>query len=93
MFYVITDMTFDSSSYENSTGSPMYKTHNTGYTDLCSCGEAAETLGHVLQDRHSFRMLRQAVRSTPTDLQTNLWGTIGELDKTNTFIHQKGITI
>ncbi|GFS22778.1 hypothetical protein ElyMa_006960300 [Elysia marginata] len=40
----------------------LYKTYRIGHTDLCSCGEAAETVEHVLQDCHNYRMLRQAVR-------------------------------
>ncbi|GFS11570.1 hypothetical protein ElyMa_003089700 [Elysia marginata] len=33
-------------------------------SDLCSCGEAAETV-HVLQDCQNYRMLRQAIWSSP----------------------------
>ncbi|GFR84820.1 hypothetical protein ElyMa_000680800 [Elysia marginata] len=54
----------------------LYKTYKIGYTDLCSCGEAAETVKHVLQDCQNYRMFRQAAWSIRTDLQTKLWGKI-----------------
>ncbi|GFS14526.1 hypothetical protein ElyMa_004909500 [Elysia marginata] len=66
----------------------LYKTYRIGHPDFCSCGEAAETVELVLQDYQNYRMLRQAVWSSPTDLQTKIWDTIEELEKTNSFIHQ-----
>ncbi|GFR81720.1 hypothetical protein ElyMa_002347100 [Elysia marginata] len=71
---------------------PLYKTHKICHNNLCSCGEAAETVEHVLQDCQNYRMHRQAVWSSPTDLQTKFWGTIEELEKTNSFIHQRMVT-
>ncbi|GFR86102.1 hypothetical protein ElyMa_000712100 [Elysia marginata] len=71
----------------------LYKTYKISHTDFFSCGETAETVKHVLQDCQNYRMLRQAVWSSPTDLQTKLWDTIEELEKTNSFIHQMGVTI
>ncbi|GFR76393.1 hypothetical protein ElyMa_005799400 [Elysia marginata] len=71
----------------------LHRTHKIGHTDLCSCGEAAETGEHALQDYQDYRMLTQAVWSCPTDLQTKLWGTIEEMEKNNSFIHQTGVTI
>ncbi|GFS19346.1 retrovirus-related Pol polyprotein from type-1 retrotransposable element R1 2 [Elysia marginata] len=71
----------------------LYKTYNIGHTDLCLCGEAAETVEHVVQDCQNYRKLRQAVWSKPTDLQTKAWGTAEEMGKTNSFIHQMGVTI
>ncbi|GFR86327.1 hypothetical protein ElyMa_004196300 [Elysia marginata] len=71
----------------------LYKADKIGHTDLCLCGEAAKKVEHVLQDCQNHIILRQAVWSSPTDLQTKLWVTIEGLEKTNTFIHHTGVTI
>ncbi|GFS17166.1 hypothetical protein ElyMa_004974600 [Elysia marginata] len=49
-------------------------------TDLCSRGQAAETAENILQDYQSYTILRQAIWSSPADLQTKFWGTLEELE-------------
>ncbi|GFR86721.1 hypothetical protein ElyMa_006060400 [Elysia marginata] len=56
----------------------MYNTYKIGHTDLYSCREAAETAEHILQDCQNYRTLRQAIFSSPTELQAKLWGTLEE---------------
>ncbi|GFS19375.1 hypothetical protein ElyMa_006871600 [Elysia marginata] len=72
----------------------LFKTYKIDQTDLCSRGQASETAEHIiLQDSHNYRTLRQAIWSSPIDVQTKLWGTLEELEKTNTgnrFIYQTG---
>ncbi|GFS21781.1 hypothetical protein ElyMa_003347200 [Elysia marginata] len=71
----------------------LYETYKIGHADICSCGEAVETVERAIKHRQNYRLVRQAVRSSPTDLQTKLWGNIEELEKSNIFIHQTVVTI
>ncbi|GFR82148.1 hypothetical protein ElyMa_002358300 [Elysia marginata] len=69
----------------------MYKTYKIGQTNLCPLGEAAKTAEHILHDCQHYRILKHTIWSSPSDLQTKLWETVEELEKTKSFIHQAGI--
>ena len=52
----------------------------------CQCGEASQTVKHVLQDCTKLKELRREVWSVDTSLETKLWGTRQDLLLTADFI-------
>ena len=64
-----------------------------GETDLCSCGQAAETAQHVLQDCRLFSHVRQSIWRERVDMHTKLYVPLPELEKTVAFIAQAEIGI
>ena len=63
------------------------------FKDLCSCGQAAETVQHVLQDCRLYSNVRQSIWRERVDMHTKLYGPLPELEKTVAFIAQAGIGI
>ena len=71
----------------------IHKIFKVGETDLCSCGQTAETAQHVLQDCRLYSTVRQSIWRERKDMHTKLYGPLPELDKTVAFIAQAGIGI
>ena len=71
----------------------IHKIFKIGETDLCSCGQAAETAQHVLQDCRLYSNVRQSIWRERVDMHTKLYGPLPELEKTVAFIAQAGIGI
>ena len=71
----------------------IHKIFKVGETDLCSCGQAAETAQHVLQDCRLYSNVRQSIWRERVDMHTKLYGPLPELEKTVAFIAQAGIGI
>ena len=71
----------------------IHKIFKVGETDLCSCGQAAETAQHVLQDCRLYSNVRQSIWRERVDMHTKLYGPLPELEKTVAFIVQAGIGI
>ena len=71
----------------------MFRTFKIGCSDLCTCGEAAETVEHVLQDCVLYRALRENVWGSQVDMATKLYGPLEELEKTTCYIDQAGIEL
>ena len=64
----------------------IHKIFNVGETDLCSCGQAAETAQHVLQDCRLYSNVRQSIWRERVDMHTKLYWPLPELEKTVAFI-------
>ena len=71
----------------------IHKIFKVGETDLCSCGQAAETAQHVLQESRLYSNVRQSIWRERVDMHTKLYGPLPELEKTVAFIAQAGIGI
>ena len=71
----------------------IHKIFKVGETDLCSCGQAAKTAQHVLQDCRLYSKVRQPIWRERVDMHTKLYGSLPELEKTIAFIAQAGIGI
>ena len=71
----------------------IHKIFKVGETDLCSCGQAAETAQHVLQDCRLYSNVRLSIWRARVDMHTKLYGPLPELEKTVAFIAQAGIGI
>ena len=71
----------------------MFRAFKIGCSDLCTCGEAAETVEHVLQDCVVYRALRENVWGSQVDMATKLYGPLEELEKTTCYIDQAGIEL
>ena len=69
----------------------IHKIFKVGETDLCLCGQAAETAQHVLQDCRLYSNVRQSIWRERADMHTKLYGPLPELEKTVAFIAQAGI--
>ena len=71
----------------------IHKLFKVGETDLCSCGQAAETAQHVLPDCRLYSNVRQSLWRERVDMHTKLYGLLSELEKMVAFIAQAGIGI
>ena len=71
----------------------IHKIFKVGETDLCSCGQAAETAQHVLQDCRLYSNVRQSIWRERVDMHTKLYGPLPKLEKTVAFIAKPGIGI
>ena len=71
----------------------IHRIFKVGETDLCSCGQAAETAQHALQDCRLYSYVRQSIWRERVDMHTKLYGPLPELEKTVAFIAQAGIGI
>ncbi|RUS70429.1 hypothetical protein EGW08_021805 [Elysia chlorotica] len=68
----------------------IHKIFKVGETDLCLCGQAAETAQHVLQDCRIYSNVRQSIWRERIDMHTKLYGPLPELEKTVAFIARLG---
>ncbi|KAK3774642.1 hypothetical protein RRG08_052936 [Elysia crispata] len=71
----------------------MNRVFKVGETNLCSCGEAAETAEHVLQNCQTYDALRQSIWNEAVDMTTKLYGPPHELERTAAFIAKAGIAV
>ena len=71
----------------------MNRVFKVGETNLCSCGEAAETAEHVLQNCQTYDVLRQSIWNEAVDMTTKLYGPPHELERTAAFIAKAGIAV
>ena len=62
-------------------------------SDLCPCGEAAMTSGHILQDCNDHFQVRRALWPQETSLESKLFGNLHDLRRTAAFVKQTYITI
>ena len=59
----------------------------------CSCGEAEETVEHVLQDCQLLRTLRDEMWPQPTSVQGKLYGSVGQLRQTALYISRADLQV
>ncbi|KAK7087637.1 hypothetical protein V1264_021661 [Littorina saxatilis] len=59
----------------------------------CACGQEDQTAEHILQRCPSLDEERKEVWPSPTPLQTKLYGSRQELEKTTTFITSAGLIV
>ena len=71
----------------------MNRVFKVGETNLCSCGEAAETAEHVLQNCQTYDALRQSIWNEAVDMTTKLYGPPHELERTAAFIAKAGVAV
>ncbi|KAK3766526.1 hypothetical protein RRG08_056456 [Elysia crispata] len=71
----------------------MNRVFKVGETNLCSCGEAAETAEHVLQNCQTYDALRQSIWNEAVDMTTKLYGPPHELERMAAFIAKAGIAV
>ena len=64
-----------------------------GDTDKCSCNSALETTEHILQSCPLLRDLRTKTWPEPRDLSQKLYGNLGDLQRTATFMKETGLSI
>ncbi|BFZ09044.1 hypothetical protein BsWGS_12083 [Bradybaena similaris] len=60
------------------------------HTDECNCGEGVQTPEHLLQDCSTHTMLRRTTWPQEQDLESKLWGSLEDLDRTVGFILAMG---
>jgi ribonuclease HI len=73
--------------------SHMYTKFKIGTSATCTCGQAPQTAGHILQDCHEHDALRQTYWPTETTLMTKLHGPLQELQKTVRFVQETTLQI
>ncbi|BFZ00623.1 hypothetical protein BsWGS_03662, partial [Bradybaena similaris] len=60
------------------------------HTDECNCGEGVQTPEHLLQDCSTHSELRRTTWPQEQDLESKLWGSLEDLDRTMGFILATG---
>ncbi|BFY98463.1 hypothetical protein BsWGS_01503 [Bradybaena similaris] len=60
------------------------------HTDECNCGEGVQTPEHLLQDCSTHTELRRTTWPQEQDLESKLWGSLEDLDRTVGFILATG---
>jgi ribonuclease HI len=73
--------------------SHMYTKFKIGDSAICTCGQAPQTTGHILQDCPEHETLRQTYWSRETTVDTKLYGPLCELQKTVKFIQETTLQI
>ena len=59
----------------------------------CPCGEADQTVEHILQDCGNLRTLREETWPQSETLQNKLYGPVETLQKTTSFISRAGLQV
>ena len=73
--------------------SHMYTKFKIGNTATCTCGQAAQSTKHILQDCSEYETLRQTYWPEETTLESKLYGPLYELQKTVSFIKETELQI
>ena len=71
----------------------MFKTMKLAPSPICNWGLEDQTAEHILQRCPLLQTARQNVWSTAVQLDTKLYGSKEELEKTATFILQTGLSV
>ncbi|RUS69750.1 hypothetical protein EGW08_022489 [Elysia chlorotica] len=71
----------------------MYKIYKIGQSGLCSCSAAADIVEQVLQDCNNHEDIRRTVWSQLTHLQSKLYGSLDDLEKTAAIVSVEGIGV
>ena len=71
----------------------LHKKFRLSPSSTCSCGEAEETVEHVLQDCRNLRMLRDEMWPQPANMQDKLYGSVNQLQQTATYISRAGLQV
>ena len=58
---------------------------------MCPCGEAEQDTHHILQECRNFQRQRRKMWPEPTPIEDKLYGTVGSLQKTTTFLAWTGL--
>ena len=73
--------------------SHMYTKFKIGNTAMCTCGQAAQSAKHILQECSEHETLRRTYWPGETTLESKLYGTLYELQKTVSFIKETELQI
>ena len=71
----------------------LYSKFGIGQSDECPCAQGPMTAEHILQSCPSYTAVRSNVWPSPTALETKLYGTLEDLQRTANFIRDTGLII
>ena len=71
----------------------LYSKLHTGHTVQCPCGTVSQTAEHLLQSCPIYEPLRKGIWPDHTPVARKLYGSLGDLRCTATFIEETGIFI
>ena len=64
-----------------------------GHTEQCPCGTGSQTTEHLLQSSQIYEPLRKGIWPDDTPVALKLYGSLGDLRCTATFIEETGVSI
>ena len=63
------------------------------HTEQCPCGTGSQTTEHLLQSCSIYKPLRKGIWPDHTSIARKLYGSLGDLRHTTTFIEETGVSI
>ena len=96
-YYLLTrweqDSVQDQDRPHNSLNHHLYSSLRIGHTEQCPCGTGSQTTEHLLQCCPIYELLRKGVWPDHTPVACKLYGSLGDLRCTATFIEETGVSI
>ena len=71
----------------------LYSKLRTGHTQQCPCGTGSQTKEQLLQSCPLYELLRKGIWPDHTPVARKLYGSLGDLRCTATFIEETGVSV